>query len=333
MFAPSGQPEGRQAKGGRTRRERGRIPAPREGDPRLQSHPLKGSGDVELDQRETTTDAQAARSTRPRRRPDTPGECRAQAATPRFQIRCETSHVAQEDPIVSRGVPSAHLHEFFGNTTTNAFSTYESMLAGGTTCSAVADTAGYWVPTLISPDGQVVRAKTILLYYRGEEGAVTVAYPPDLRVVGHDVTEGIDPSNLIVKFPECWDGVNTDSADHISHMADATGEGCPRLAPGQGSGPHYGRSVSGRRRVRIHLVERTVVHVARGLLEHMGSGGSRVAGCSMPERLHDELPEDRRGGLTRDPYGTCNTRRSGGIRRPMASSQLASGPGSLRAGL
>lgn len=155
----------------------------------------------------------------------------AQAATPRFQIRCETSHVAQEDPIVSRGVPSAHLHEFFGNTTTNAFSTYESMLAGGTTCSAVADTAGYWVPTLISPEGQVVRAKTILLYYRGEEGAVTVAYPPDLRMVGHDVTEGIDPSNLIVKFPECWDGVNTDSADHISHMANATGEGCPASHP------------------------------------------------------------------------------------------------------
>ena len=74
----------------------------------------------------------------------------AQAATPRFQIRCETSHVAQEDPIVSRGVVSAHLHEFFGNTTTNANSTYESMRAGGTTCSAATDTAGYWVPTLIS---------------------------------------------------------------------------------------------------------------------------------------------------------------------------------------
>ena len=161
----------------------------------------------------------------------------AQADTPRFQIRCETSHLAQEDPIVSPGVPSAHLHEFFGNTTTNGNSTFESMAAGGTTCTAVADTAGYWVPTLISPDGEVVRAKTILVYYRGAEGITTVAFPPDLRMVSHSSMVGADPSvgaltsNLIIKFPSCWDGVNTDSADHISHMAEATSEGCPTSHP------------------------------------------------------------------------------------------------------
>lgn len=154
----------------------------------------------------------------------------AQAATPRFQIRCQTSHLAQVDPIVSPGVPSAHLHEFFGNKTTSADSIYRSMVGGGTTCSAVADTAGYWVPTLISPSGQVVRAKTILLYYRGAEGVRTVAFPADLRMVSHDL-EAASPSNLIIKFPSCWDGVHTDSADHISHMANATGKGCPRSHP------------------------------------------------------------------------------------------------------
>ena len=161
----------------------------------------------------------------------------AHAATPRFQIRCQTSHLAQEDPIVSRGVPSAHLHEFFGNTTTHSLSTYESMTAGGTTCSAAADTAGYWVPTLISHDGQVVRAKTILLYYRGAEGVRTVAFPPDLRMVSHnsrveaDPSVGASTSNIIIKFPSCWDGVRTDSADHISHMAESTGKGCPTSHP------------------------------------------------------------------------------------------------------
>ena len=161
----------------------------------------------------------------------------AQAATPRFQIRCQTSHLAQEDPIVSPGGPSAHLHEFFGNTTTNAQSTYESMVRGGTTCSTGADTAGYWVPTLISPEGQVVRAKTVLLYYRGADGTRTVAFPPDLRMVSHNSKVGADPSvgastsNLIIKFPSCWDGVHTDSADHISHMAEATGKGCPTSHP------------------------------------------------------------------------------------------------------
>lgn len=153
----------------------------------------------------------------------------AQAATPRFQIRCQTSHVAQEDPIVSPGVPSAHLHEFFGNTTTDSLSTYESMTAGGTTCSAAADTAGYWVPTLISPDGQVVRAKTILLYYRGAEGVRTMAFPPDLRMVAR--SSRLATSKLIVKFPSCWDGIHTDSPDHISHMAESTRTGCPASHP------------------------------------------------------------------------------------------------------
>ena len=161
----------------------------------------------------------------------------AQAATPRFQIRCETSHTAQVDPIVSRGAPSAHLHEFFGNTTTNANSTYESMRAGGTTCSTAADTAGYWVPTLISSDGQIVRASTILVYYRGEEGAHTVAFPHNLRMVssssefGATPSAGASTSNFIIKFPECWDGVRTDSPDHISHMAHASGKGCPSSHP------------------------------------------------------------------------------------------------------
>lgn len=153
----------------------------------------------------------------------------ARAATPRFQIRCQTSHVAQEDPIVSRGVSSAHLHEFFGNTTTHSSSTYESMTAGRTTCSATADTAGYWVPTLISPDGQIVRARTILLYYRGAEGVRTMAFPPDLKMVAH--SSRVSTSKLIVKFPSCWDGLHTDGADHISHMAEPTGTGCPASHP------------------------------------------------------------------------------------------------------
>jgi hypothetical protein len=154
----------------------------------------------------------------------------AQAATPRFQIRCETSHLAQEDPIVSPRVPSAHLHEFFGNKTTNAHSTYQPMLAGGTTCSAVADTAGYWTPTLLDRNGNIVRAKSLLIYYRGKTGETTVAFPADLRMVSHNA-QPASANNLIVKFPQCWDGVHTDSADHMSHMAFASGSGCPSSHP------------------------------------------------------------------------------------------------------
>ena len=32
---------------------------------------------------------------------------------------------------------------------------------------------------------------------------------------------------LTLHFPECWDGVHLDSADHKSHMAYAQGQSCP----------------------------------------------------------------------------------------------------------
>jgi hypothetical protein len=49
-----------------------------------------------------------------------------------------------DDPIVFPGQPGAsHMHDFFGNETTNAYSTQSSMLAGATNCRIPSDTAGY----------------------------------------------------------------------------------------------------------------------------------------------------------------------------------------------
>ena len=39
-----------------------------------------------------------------------------------FAVRCDFSHRAQVDPVVSPGGTSAHKHDFFGNTTTDASS-------------------------------------------------------------------------------------------------------------------------------------------------------------------------------------------------------------------
>jgi Domain of unknown function (DUF1996) len=152
-------------------------------------------------------------------------------AQARFQVRCMPSHVATEDPIVSPGMPAAHEHEFFGNTTTGAFSTYESMIVAPTTCSTLEDTAGYWTPTLFAVDGTRVSATSLLIYYRGN--ANTVPFPPDLRMISDDVSVGgQDPSNVIVRFPECWDGVHLDSVDHRSHMHAVTaGQPCPDSHP------------------------------------------------------------------------------------------------------
>src|SRR3954462_15812933 len=66
-----------------------------------------------------------------------------------FAVRCDFSHRAQVDPIVSPGGAAAHMHDFFGNTTTNANSTYQTMNARpATSCSRPEDTAGYWIPTV-----------------------------------------------------------------------------------------------------------------------------------------------------------------------------------------
>src|ERR671910_1253681 len=44
-----------------------------------------------------------------------------------FVVRCGFSHSAQVDPIVDFGRTAHHMHDFFGNRTTNATSTLESL--------------------------------------------------------------------------------------------------------------------------------------------------------------------------------------------------------------
>jgi hypothetical protein len=169
-----------------------------------------------------------------------------------FHTMCGFARFAPDDPIVFPNQPGAsHLHDFFGNTTTNASSTLASLLRGGTTCDNEADTSAYWVPALISTTGQVVDPDRVSAYYlRGDvEGSVT-PFPSGLKIVaggdthnlkiaGYACGEGMPTSSVplncgrgmlraVVAFPSCWDGRHTDSADHRSHMAYPSGMGCPR---------------------------------------------------------------------------------------------------------
>src|SRR5215213_127523 len=77
-----------------------------------------------------------------------------------FVVSCGFTKRAQVDPIVNPGpsgtnpdtglpvTPSAHMHDFFGNTTTDSDSTYGTLRAGGTKCSKPEDKAAYWHPTV-----------------------------------------------------------------------------------------------------------------------------------------------------------------------------------------
>jgi hypothetical protein len=123
----------------------------------------------------------------------------------------------------------SHLHDFFGNESTDANSDYVSMRAAGTTCKVADDGAGYWFPALLRADGTKVAASSINAYYWGEEG-LTSAYPPDFRFVARPgmgphafySCMGSDPQKYhplpdctlttgkhvkgAVEFPSCWNG-------------------------------------------------------------------------------------------------------------------------------
>src|SRR4051794_15498776 len=83
---------------------------------------------------------------------------------PLFIVHCAFSHRAMDDPIVHPGMPgAAHSHDFFGNTTTNAYSTLQSLRAGSTTCDIPGDTAAYWMPTVYD-GGIAIQPQRVTVY-------------------------------------------------------------------------------------------------------------------------------------------------------------------------
>jgi hypothetical protein len=184
-----------------------------------------------------------------------------------FRTTCDFSHMSADDPIVAPNRPGAsHLHVFFGNTGVNAYSTADSIRnTGNSTCSGgTANRSGYWVPAVIDTrDGTPVKPSSFIAYYKtGYNGVANQdirAMPEGLRMVAGDMmasgpdlhttytclnAPGYQPyksipvcnvgdeMNIMLIFPQCWDGINLDSPNHKSHMAYAMyGGGCPRTHP------------------------------------------------------------------------------------------------------
>src|SRR5918993_614210 len=107
-----------------------------------------------------------------------------------FVVKCDFSHRDQVDPIVDFGkATSFHMHDFYGNTTTDENSTYNSLRAGGTNCDDPGDTAAYWAPTLSWTDSSGTREPTASItrfYYRlgGKSPNVPVEAHPALDTNG-----------------------------------------------------------------------------------------------------------------------------------------------------
>lgn len=183
-----------------------------------------------------------------------------------FLADCPYSHRLPDDPIVFPNLPGAsHMHSFFGNRTTNARSTTQSLLAGTSNCNPGVDLSSYWVPTLYV-DNQPVEPTGTTFYYLGEGVRDDVIariqpFPPGLRVVAGNAraTGPNDPSSTArwsclhaghvapskdfvtcpagtmlesyLDFPQCWNGRDLDSPDHKSHMAHPVAGACPSTHP------------------------------------------------------------------------------------------------------
>jgi hypothetical protein len=177
-----------------------------------------------------------------------PSSQRSARAAGAFVSHCRFTHRLPDDPIVKPGMPGmSHLHDFAGNVSTNAFSTRESLLAAGdTTCRRTDDLSGYWVPTLYELNNPIPPAVTAYYVVGPRNPAFIRSFPPGLRVVAGDAhatapqksfivswscDRGRQQSRtkppyclhkrlvLVIRFPDCWDGVNLDGVDHKSHLA------------------------------------------------------------------------------------------------------------------
>ncbi len=185
-----------------------------------------------------------------------------------FVIRCRYSHSLPDDPIVFPGQPGAsHLHDFFGNRSVEASSTFASMLAADTTCRVPSDTAGYWVPA-VYVSGERVIPPVDRLYYLGTANSTVETIPAGLKMIGgnkaatspaenpnvrwycgetarvktprsdtpYDCTAYeryafVDGVIAIIEMPNCWDGVGLEPSDVVYPEQGQCPAGYPHVLP------------------------------------------------------------------------------------------------------
>lgn len=165
-----------------------------------------------------------------------------------FRVKCEVSHFAYDDPIVFPGEPGrAHLHMFFGNTNTNAYSTFDSLLNSGSgSCNGEdLNRSAYWIPAMLDRDGNALIPFEIMVYYKNDNFRLNGAnelvspFPDDLQmVIGNG--GATSPQNTLSGGPG--------SLPVVSFQCGPAYGAAPRSATipdcqGTGAGPYAGRAL------------------------------------------------------------------------------------------
>jgi hypothetical protein len=184
-----------------------------------------------------------------------------QGAVGQFVAKCLYSHSGHNDPIVWPGYPGrSHRHDFYGAVGTDARSTARSLARGDSTCDKPGDDAAYWQPTLYDHGVAVVPLEAHA-YYRAAPGvapATLKPFPPGLALIAGDPTatrpaagdaagwtcgvrtqldaappacDQTAPLHLVLTFPDCWDGVHTDTPGHRDQATYSERGQCPASHP------------------------------------------------------------------------------------------------------
>lgn len=167
-----------------------------------------------------------------------------------FRMLCAPGQISKDDPVVYPGQPGAsHLHQFWGNTGTNANSTYDSLrTTGQTTCgdpNAPINRTAYWMPAMLDGAGHAVKPDLINTYYKQlpanspacvAAAIACVGLPNGIRMVfGFNMTKmsgGPNDSSSMDYWSlryECWkdDVGNIAVPGHFHTIADVVAAGCP----------------------------------------------------------------------------------------------------------
>jgi hypothetical protein len=170
-----------------------------------------------------------------------PAEPGPDSSDGRFTSQCGRNaerHLNADNVLISPGVRNGahHTHEYLGNTTTDAFSTSESLAAGRTTC-AHGDLSAYFWPVLRLTDaaghdahaeggglhgntGEVLPPRAVGVLFRGSPVGKVVPMPRFLRMITGNpsaaTSAGLDANakwscggflnRVTMKYPRCPEG-------------------------------------------------------------------------------------------------------------------------------
>jgi hypothetical protein len=149
-----------------------------------------------------------------------------------FRTHCLESHIGPDDPLVWPGDPGmSHLHVFFGNPDTDAFTTTTSLQeTSSTTCDGVSlNKSGYWVPALLGADGERIPFIDPLFYYKTGYHAPAEQIEPmpeGLTIIAGDMASSQPQDVEVAKF-RClsWEAPEPqfspgDPLDHVPYIPD-----------------------------------------------------------------------------------------------------------------